>query len=502
MQARISTGLICSSTQESILNEMLFNSFAFLLFLTVVFVIYWFVVSRSLRLQNLFLLLASYTFYAFADWRFLMLLIATSAINFFLGIAIERSTKYRKLWLYTGIIQGIGMLLFFKYYNFFISSFNDLFLLFSVRLDVRLLNIVVPIGISFFTFRTLSYVKDIYKRKITATTDLVNFFVYVSFFPCLLAGPIDKAKTFIPQLETPRIFDYHLAADGLRQILWGSFKKIVIADNCSMVTANIFANYETLPASSLALGAILYTIQIYADFSGYSDIAIGVAKLLGFRVTRNFDFPLFSQNIAQFWRKWHISLTSWLTEYVFTPLNIALRDHGKTGMALAILINFSLVGMWHGANWTYLAFGFLHGCAFIPLIIRGTMNKKLSIPKTSKLPSPGEFGNIVLTLSFVVLAFIIFRSDTLADSYSYFVRLFSTSIISKPRITNANALYIAAFFTVVMIAVEWLNREKEHGLQIAGLFNSGIRQIIYVCLLLIIIFAGADEANQFIYFKF
>ena len=253
------------------------------------------------------------------------------------------------------------------------------------------------LGISFFTFRTLSYLLDIDKGKIKAEKNWVVFFAYVSFFPSILSGPIDRAKNLIPQLEKKRAFDYNQAIDGLRQILWGLFKKIVIADNCAPFVNQIFNNYQSYPSSSLLLGAFFYAIQIYADFSGYSDMAIGISRLMGFNITKNFDFPFFAQNIAEYWRKWHMSLTSWLTDYVFTPLSIAFRDYGKWGLTFAIIINFTIIGIWHGPNWTYVLFGFLHGCYFIPLILRGTMNKKNKIAKGKLFPSFRELINMLAT---------------------------------------------------------------------------------------------------------
>ena len=351
---------------------MIFNSVLFFVFFGIFFLIYHFVFNNNLKAQNFFLLIGSYVFYGWMDGKLLYFIIGASVLNFILGFYIEKQQQYlkRKVLLYIGLLQGIGGLFFFKYYNFFIESFNHLFQSFGVNISMKTLNFIVPLGISFFTFRTISYLLDIYKGKIQATKDWIVFLNYISFFPTVLSGPIDKSNTFIPQLEKQRKFNYDLITDGFRQIIWGLFKKTVIADNCALITNQIFADYEILPASSLLLGAFLYTIQIYADFSGYSDMAIGVSKLLGFNVSKNFDYPFFSQNIAEFWRKWHISLTTWLTEYVFTPLSIIFRDFNKLGLVFSILINFTIIGIWHGANWTYILFGFLHGSYFIPLILK------------------------------------------------------------------------------------------------------------------------------------
>lgn len=485
---------------------MVFNSITFLVFFTLFFLSYWFVFNKSIKLQNLLLLTGSYVFYGWFDWRFLFFLIAVSALNFYLGISIGKATspKYKKLLLYTGLLQGIGGLAFFKYYNFFITSFNDGLQSLNTPVNLQTLNIIIPLGISFFTFRTISYLLDVDKAKIKPAKDWVVFFNYVSFFPCLISGPIDKAKSFIPQLENKRVFVYHDTTDGLRQILWGLFKKVVIADNCAEITAKIFDNYQSLPGSSLLLGAFLFTIQIYADFSGYSDMAIGFARLLGFKVTKNFAFPFFAQNIAGFWRKWHISLTSWLTEYVFTPLSISFRDYNKPGLILAILINFSIIGMWHGANWTYLLFGLIHGCYFIPLILNGTLNKKEKTAKTDSLPTLKEVLNMAATFILVMLTFIIFRSETISGAYQYYSNLFSLSIFTIPVSSGVGIKreISTAIFIVIMFVMEWLHRGKEHGFQINASTSRVYKWSSYYAIILIIFCFRALSNQQFIYFQF
>ncbi len=484
---------------------MVFNSITFLLFFISFFLLYWFLGNKNVKFQNIILLLGSYIFYGWADWKFLFLIIGISALNYYLGIFIEKTSnqKRRQSLLYIGLIQGIGGLVFFKYFNFFITSFNDSFKLLNINCNLQTLNIIVPLGISFFTFRTISYLLDIDKGKIEASKDWVVFFNYISFFPSVLSGPIDKAKAFIPQLKKKRIYEYDKFVDALRQILWGLFKKVVIADNCASITDTVFANYQTLPASSLLLGAFLYTIQIYADFSGYSDMAIGISRLLGFEITMNFNYPFFSQNIAEFWRKWHISLTVWLTEYVFTPLSITFRDYDKLGLIFAILINFTIIGIWHGANWTYVLFGFLHGCYFIPLIINGTMNKKKKIAKDKLLPTFKEFTNISKTFILVMLTFIIFKSNTIYQAFNYYGCLFSKSLFSIPDLgKNSMATIITIFFIIIMIVLEWIARENKFALE--KLFFSKHRIIrlafYYILILLIISYSGTEQ--KFIYFQF
>ena len=405
--------------------------------------------------------------------------------------------------MYFGLLVSLGGLIYLKYANFFITSILNAFSSPESAFHFETLNIIVPVGISFFTFRAISYLLDIDKGKIEATTSWIVFFNYLSFFPSLLSGPIDKAKGFIPQLEKKRTFDYEKAADGMRQILWGIFKKTVIADNCIGINNQLFTNYAHLPASSLLVGGFLFTVQIYADFSGYSDMAIGLSRLLGFSISKNFDFPFFAQNIAEFWRKWHISLTSWLTEYVFTPLTIAFRDIGNAGLIAAILINFTLIGLWHGPNWTYVLFGFLHGCYFIPLIYKGTVNKKKKSNTKLFIPPIKEALNMLGTFILVMLTFILFRSENLTMALHYYERLFSVSFFSFPIIPfgKIQKLYTFAFI-LLMFVIEWLNRDKEYGLQLTTIKQKGLRISIYYLIIFAIILFQADRVNQFIYFKF
>ncbi len=440
-----------------------------LLCFTLFFGLYWYGFNNHLRLQNGLLLAGSYLFYAWLDWHFLFLLIGSSGLNYFLGIAIHRATKEssRRLLLGLGLLQGLGSLLFFKYWHSYL-----------------------PIGLSFYTFRTLSYLLDIKRRTIQPTRNWVVFFSYIAFFPCIIAGPIDRPGAFIPQLEALRRFELSRASDNMRQILWGLFKKIVIADNCAVFTTNIFADYQHLPGASLWIGAFLYTIQIYADFSGYSDMAIGVAGLLGFRVTRNFNYPFFARNIAEFWRRWHITLTTWLTDYVFTPLSIYFRDYGKAGLVIAILVNFTLIGIWHGPNWTFAIFGFLHGCYYIPLLLR-------------RWRSPlGRAGGIAGTFLLVMGTFIIFRADNLAQAIGYYRRLFTAPFLSGFAISQKiNAAATAAAIAILFLT-EWLQKDKEHALQLDTVKIPAVRRLIYYGLLLFILIFSPARFAEFIYIKF
>ncbi|WP_284653024.1 MBOAT family O-acyltransferase [Flavobacterium terrisoli] len=483
---------------------MVFNSIPFVLFFTLFFLFYWLVINKNLKAQNLLLLIGSYFFYAWTDWRLLSFLIAVSALNYFLGLKIELASneKTKRLFLYIGLMQGVGGLLFFKYYNFFVTSFNEAFHSIGISLGLSTLKLIVPLGISFFTFRTISYLLDIDKGKAEASKDWTVFFNYVAFFPSILSGPIDKAKTFIPQLETQRSFNYQNATDGLRQILWGLFKKVVIANNCAVITNEVFANYQNLPASSLVIGMFLYTIQIYADFSGYSDMAIGIARLLGFNITKNFDFPFFAQNIADFWRRWHISLTGWLTEYVFTPLSIYFRDYANNGLILAIVINFTIIGIWHGANWTYILFGFLHGIYYIPLILKGTMNKKKKLANTGVK----EYFNMLKTFTLVMLTFVIFRATSITEAFDFYKHLVAKSLLQTPVLEGVSIIYFASILAYILFlfVMEWSAKTNEHALEHFGLKLPKIVRWLFYCLLLLIVyyFSSAVSNQDFIYLQF
>jgi len=484
---------------------MVFNSIHFVLFFATFFSLYWFVFRQNLKIQNLLLLTGNYIFLAWWDWRFLLILVISSIVNFLLGIYIAKTEneKNQRFLLILGLIQGLGGLLFFKYYNFFVYSLADAFSLLNINLNIHTLHLILPLGISFYTFRAISYLLDVESGRIKPTKDWIIFFSYLSFFPSLLSGPIDRARNFIPQLEKKRIFDYNHAADGLRQILWGLFKKVVIADNCDTLVNQIFENPQAFSSSTLLLGAFFYTIQLYADFSGYSDMAIGISRLIGFNLTKNFNFPFFAQNISDFWQRWHISLTTWMTEYVFTPLSFIFRDYGKTGTILAIIINFVLVGLWHGANWTFILYGLLHGCYFIPLILRGTLNKKKHNTKDRLFPTAKELINIVMTFTLVMLTLVIFKSETIRDAYIYYSDLFSTSLFSIPTIPGKKInILFTLLFILIMFIIEWIERQGEYGFATLGLkWYRPIKWTMYYGLLFIIFYFTGKE-QQFIYFQF
>ncbi len=481
---------------------MIFNSTTFFAFFGIFFILYWFAFHKKLKQQNILLLMSSYVFYAWTDWRLLSYLIFVSILNFYLGIYIKKSTKYKRTLLYIGLLQGVGGLFFFKYYNFFIGSFNSLFESLNISFDIQTLQIIIPIGISFFTFKTISYLLDVDKGKIEPTTNGVVFFNYVSFFPTILSGPIDKAKSFVPQLEKNRVFNYKEAIDGLRQILWGFFKKIVIANNCAVISNEIFNSYTDYSGSSLVFGLFFYTIMLYADFSGYSDMAIGFSRIIGFNITKNFDFPFFSQNIAGFWRKWHISLTIWLTEYVFTPISIALRNYASKGLIIAIIINFIICGIWHGASWNYVLFGFLHGIYFIPLILRGKLNKKKKIAPNKLFPSLQEFINISSNFILVMLTFVFFKYQNLDDAWNYLATIFSKSLFSVPDFSGMKHAIITIVLIIIFTCIEWMGKADEYAIQrIVDNYKKPLRYLFYY-LIILSLFWFSGEEHQFIYLQF
>lgn len=484
---------------------MIFNSITFLIFFIIVFLIYWILLKNNTKLQNIFLLLVSYFFYGYANWKMLPLLAISTFIFYEIGIFIRnaKSEKISKAWTYLGVIIGITILLYFKYLNFFIESFIQLFNTIGFQINIHTFNIIMPLGISFFTFRLISYVIDIYHDKIEPNRDFVTFATYISFFPCLLSGPIDRPK-FIQQLEKDRTFDYNKAVDGCRQILWGLFKKVVVADNCAVYVDQIWNNYHDYTGSTLLLSAIIYVFQMYADFSGYSDMAIGVGKLLGFKIADNFKTPLFALNIKDFWQRWHISLTNWLTDYVFMPLNLSFRNLGTLGIVLAIIVNFVLCGLWHGANWTFVVWGLYHGLLYVPLILTGEFYKKAKLKTYNKIDIPifKDFCRMALTFMLVAFGLIIFRANTLADACAYIGEVLSADLISVPWLINRNYYIPQVIFISIMLVIEWKLRKQSHQFDIyAVIKNKWINRIIYFILIVLIFWVGG-KAETYIYFQF
>ena len=478
---------------------MLFNSIGFAIFLPVVFLLYWLVTNKNLRIQNILLLLASYYFYACWDWRFLFLLMFSTLLDYCTGLKMQEAEnqKGKRFWFWLSITINLGFLGVFKYYNFFAQSFAEAISHVGLQVNPWTLQVILPVGISFYTFHGLSYVIDVYKDRIRAESNFVDYAVFVSFFPLLVAGPIERATHLLPQIKKRRTFNYTQAVDGLRQILWGLFKKIVIADNCAEFANQIFNSSADQSGSTLALGAVLFAFQIYGDFSGYSDIAIGTARLFGIDLLRNFAFPYFSRDIAEFWRRWHISLSSWFKDYLYIPLG---GSKGGNWMRIRnTFIIFIVSGFWHGANWTFIVWGALNALFIMPSIIMKTNRNHLeTVAQGNILPTVKEFFQMTVTFSLAVLAWIFFRAENISHAFSYISGIFSRSLFSIPTITPRLLMLLIIIFMVI----EWLGREQQYAIAKLGLqWKRPIRYAMYYAIIIAIFwFAGKDQ--QFIYFQF
>ena len=512
---------------------MLFNSFEFTLFLLIVFLLYWFVFDYALNkykhqllLQNLFVVVASYIFYGWWDWRFLILIAITTLLSFLSGIGIDYASTQRgkKAVMIANIIVNLGILGIYKYYDFFATQFAQLF---GIESDFLLLHLILPVGISFYTFQALSYSIDVYRKQIQPTHDIVAFTAFLSFFPQLVAGPIERATNLLPQFQKKRTFDYATAVDGMRQILWGLFKKIVVADNCATYVDTVFADISNQSGSTLVLAAVLFTFQIYGDFSGYSDMAIGTAKLFGIKLMRNFNVPYFSRDIAEFWRRWHISLTTWFRDYVYIPLggsrpNIPETIRLKGDKALEArytkwiavrntFVIFLLSGFWHGANWTFVLWGAYHALLFVPLLL---LNKNrryrdtvatITLPdgtiKTKWLPSLKEAGQMLLTFSLAVFGWIIFRAQDISQFGEVISTICSDSLLTIPFLKTRRFYIPLVINILILLVVEWLNRTKQHGLAKIS-EKCYVRYVVYYILIFIMIYAQPTSDATFIYFQF
>lgn len=477
---------------------MLFNSIDFALFLPIVFGLYWFVFQKKLSQQNLLLLIASYTFYGWWDWRFLSLIIFSSGVDYLVAQALgKQDNKVKRKWLLaTSLFVNIGFLGFFKYYNFFADSFASAFTILDQSFEPSRLTIILPIGISFYTFQTMSYTIDVYRRKIRPEKNVISFFAFVSFFPQLVAGPIERAKDLLPQFNNRRVLVYEKAADGLRQILWGLCKKMLVADQCAIFVNEVFESHAEHNGLTLLFAAILFAVQIYCDFSGYSDIAIGTARLFGFNLTQNFAFPFFSRDIAEFWRRWHISLFNWCKDYIYIPLGGSRK--GKKKQMLFVLIAYGTLGLWHGANFTFILFGLLHGLAYIFLVLINNQKKTSIVAERRILPSFKEFLQMLSTFLFFVLTLVLFRSDSVTSALVYYENMFSADFFVLPESIPKKA----PFFALTCIAIEWFQRDKQHALEIINTKQSSfIRYVIYYFLIYIILLYGVNQ-KAFVYFQF
>ncbi len=478
---------------------MAINTLSFLLFFVFVFALYYINAKWNRTMwQNIVLLVASYFFYGYADLTMLPLFIGVTIVFYFLGLGIEKYEDTKKAdWLMGGgVVLGVGLLLYFKYTNFFIEAFTDLLNACGLHCNPHTFNIIVPLGISYFVFRLLSYLIEIHRGMMPASRDFVAFATYVAFFPCMLSGPIDRPNKFLPQIAKPREFNRPLAVDGLRQILWGMFKKMAVADSLAVfVDAQLTpANLNNISGSTMIVLMMAYTFQLYADFSGYSDMAIGVGKLLNIHVAKNFKYPLFALNVADFWRRWHISLTSWMTDYIYLPISFNLRTWGKWGLILAALINFIIVGMWHGAGWLYIIYGAYYGILFIPLIYFGLIDKDLDIQTNCMgLPKIKYLCRMLLTFVVVNIGMLLFRSPNMLVFFETIGRL-GHNLLSTPNIGSLTAWLLV----VIMLLIEWVQRKREYGLELSNVKSRFVRWASYLVLMFIIYALGGGE-QHFIY---
>ncbi len=482
---------------------MLFNSLDFAIFIPIVFVLYWFVLKKNIRLQNLLIVIASYIFYGWWDWRFLSLIVFSTLIDYTVGVRLgtEQKALNRKILLWISIVANLGFLGFFKYYNFFIDNFTEAFSFFGQGITINSLNIILPVGISFYTFQTLSYSIDVYRGQMKPTTDFIAFSAFVSFFPQLVAGPIERAKHLLPQFYKERTFDYHQAVDGMRQILWGLFKKIVIADNAAYFANLIFNNSADFSGSTLLLGALFFTFQIYGDFSGYSDIAIGTSRLLGFDLMQNFNFPYFSRNIAEFWRRWHISLSTWFRDYLYIPLG---GSRGSTWQKVRnTFIIFLVSGFWHGSNWTFIVWGALNAIYFLPLLLAKKNRTFLGeIAENRVFPSVREFAMMLATFGLTVLAWVFFRAESVIHALSILSEIFSRSLFTVPTFEGKRQALISLLFIAAFILIEWNGRQEKYAIASLGVtWKRPFRYAFYYVIMFTLIWFGGQQ-QEFIYFQF
>jgi len=482
---------------------MLFNSIDFAIFLPIVFILYWFVIYKNLNFQNFLIVIASYTFYGWWDWKFLSLIIFSTVVDYSIGVLLskEESVLKRKTLLFASITINLGFLGVFKYYNFFLDNFISTFSFFGMEINANSLNIILPVGISFYTFQTLSYTIDVFNKKLEPTKNFIAFSAFVSFFPQLVAGPIERATNLLPQFYKKRKFDYANAVDGMRQILWGLLKKIVIADNCAQFANEIFNNSAEYGGSTLVLGALFFTFQIYGDFSGYSDIAIGTSRLFGMNLKQNFAFPYFSRDIAEFWRRWHISLSTWFRDYLYIPLG---GSYGGTWIRIRnTFIIFIISGFWHGANWTFIVWGALNAIYFLPLLLTNNNRNNIdTIAQGKFFPNIKEFSFMSLTFALTVFTWIFFRANNIQHATSYISEILSSSLFTIPKFAGMQSALTTIILVGIFTLVEWVGREEQYAIaRLENKLKRPMRFAIYYLIIFVIFWFGAKE-QQFIYFQF
>jgi D-alanyl-lipoteichoic acid acyltransferase DltB (MBOAT superfamily) len=479
---------------------MLFNSIEFLLFIPIVYILYWFILKSNLRWQNILVLVSSYLFYGWWSWKFMLLLVLSTCIDFIYGFYVASPNRKRaKIFLYLSILNNLGILGIFKYYNFFVTQFQQGIELFGLHTNLSLLNVALPIGISFYTFHGMSYVFDIYRGKQKPVSSFVEYAVFVSFFPLLVAGPIERATHLLPQVQNRRLFNYSQSVQGCRLILWGMFKKIVIADSLASIANEMFSNYQNHNSISLIIGAIAFSFQIYGDFSGYSDIALGTAKLFGFELLSNFKFPYFSRDIAEFWRKWHISLSSWFRDYLYIPLGGS--KNGKIKAVRNTFIIFLVSGFWHGASWNYIVWGGIHACGFLPLLLLNRNRNHLTdvVAHNRKFPNLAELIQILTTFTFVTFAWIFFRANDLDNAFGYIQNIFIGLFKNPIQILHPEGISVFIYIIPLVIG-DWCLRRNERNLEFKY-------KIIFYILYLVTFFYFFDQIvnkknASFIYFQF
>ncbi len=481
---------------------MLFNSVEFLIFLPIVFLLYWFL-FRGRRWQNLLVVIASYVFYGWWDWRFLLLIVFTSFCSYGSGLLLERYVgrrRWQRMVSAGNIVLNLTILGIFKYYNFFVENLEALFrTTLDYQLDWVTMKVILPVGISFYTFQALSYTIDVYQRKLPATHDIIEFFAYISFFPQLVAGPIERATNLLPQFQHNRQFNYANAVDGLRQMLWGFLKKLVVADNCAMIVNEFWGQYQELSGLTLFMLGVVFSLQIYCDFSGYSDIAIGCARLFGFNLMRNFNFPYFSRSIPEFWRRWHISLTTWFRDYIYFPLGGSRCD--KLKIIRNVYVVWGISGLWHGANWTFVCWGLFHATLLAVYNIFGINTKYKEVVAFRRyLPNVKESIQLILTFCFAVIGWIIFRAESISQAVSYLSTMMKNPFYEAHPVYSCHGLT----FGIALICIEWLQRDKQHALQFSvnNLFRHRLARWSVYYLILFVIMRFAGDSQTFIYFQF
>ena len=485
---------------------MLFNSFEFFVFLPTVFILYWFVFNRTLRWQNILILAASYFFYGWWSWKFMLLLIGSTFLDYLYGFSVASANRKKaKLFLWLSVINNLGILGVFKYYNFFALQFQRAIESVGLHANLALLDIALPIGISFYTFHGMSYVFDIYRGKQKPVSNFVDYAVFVSFFPLLVAGPIERAHHLLPQVQQKRKFNYPQAAEGCKLMLWGLFKKVVVADSLASIVDTIFNDYHHYSGIALVAGAIAFSFQIYGDFSGYSDIAIGTAKLFGFELLSNFKFPYFSRDVAEFWRRWHISLSSWFRDYLYIPLGGS--KEGKLKAVRNVFIIFIVSGLWHGASWNFIIWGGIHACGFLPLLIMGRNRRHVTavVAQDRNFPGFKETCQMMGTFLFVTIAWVFFRAHGLSQAIGYLNRVFII-ILHHPEQFFTRPFGVTSLFLYALPLVigDWWMRRNEREVRMTKLKAVNWVLIIAMSVLILNTMLGYlhKGPSSFIYFQF